>query len=96
MAGWSHGRPAGAAARHRLVAGTGHLQRHRRPEPAYNFHEPVPIVARIVWADDGEEYIETVAAGWTGRDVYVRLPDWRRSLASGGVDVFGARVHETP
>jgi hypothetical protein len=29
----------------------------------------VPILARIVWADDGEEHLDTVALGWTGRDV---------------------------
>jgi hypothetical protein len=33
--------------------------------------------ARIVWADDGEEHVDTVALGWTSRDVYVRLPDPR-------------------
>jgi hypothetical protein len=41
-------------------------------EPEHTFPKPVPIVARIVWADDGEEQLETVALGWTGRDVYVR------------------------
>jgi hypothetical protein len=35
----------------------------------------VPIVARIVWEDDGEEYIDTVAAGWSGQNVYVRVPE---------------------
>ena len=35
--------------------------------PEHTFHQPVPIVARIVWADDGEEHVETVALGWTGR-----------------------------
>jgi hypothetical protein len=42
----------------------------------------VPITARIVWADDGEEFIETVAAGWSGQNVYVRLPDPRYRLTS--------------
>ena len=42
--------------------------------PEHTFNQPVPITARIVWADDGEEYIETEAAGWTGRLVYVRVP----------------------
>jgi hypothetical protein len=37
----------------------------------------VPIVARVVWAQDGEEHIETVALGWTGRHVYVCLTDRR-------------------
>jgi hypothetical protein len=40
--------------------------------PGHTLDPPVPVVARIVWEDDGEEYIETVAAGWTGRNVYVR------------------------
>jgi hypothetical protein len=35
--------------------------------PEHTFSQPVPITARIVWADDGEEFIETVAAGWSGR-----------------------------
>jgi hypothetical protein len=30
-----------------------------------------------VWADDGEEHLDTVALGWTGREVYVRMPDRR-------------------
>ena len=30
-------------------------------------------MARVVWAEDGEEHVETVALGWTGRDVYVTL-----------------------
>jgi hypothetical protein len=54
--------------------------------PEHTFHQPVPVVARIVWADDGEEFIETVAAGWTGRDVYVRLPDPRYRLTSVWLD----------
>jgi hypothetical protein len=41
-------------------------------EPEHTFHQPVPITARVVWADDGEEHLDTVALGWTGRDVYVR------------------------
>jgi hypothetical protein len=46
----------------------------------------VPIVARIVWADDGEEHLDTVALGWTGRDVYVRLPDRRYRLRAVWLD----------
>jgi hypothetical protein len=55
-------------------------------EPEHTFRQPVPIKARIVWAEDGEEYIETVAAGWTGRDVYVRLPDRRYRFTSVWLD----------
>jgi hypothetical protein len=45
--------------------------------PEHTFNQPVPIVARIVWANDGEEHVETEALGWTDRDVYVRMPDRR-------------------
>jgi hypothetical protein len=37
----------------------------------------VPITARIVWELDGEEHIETEAAGWSGQLVYIRLSDPR-------------------
>jgi hypothetical protein len=43
--------------------------------PEHTLHRPVPITARIVWELDGEEYIDTVAAGWSGQLVYIRLPD---------------------
>jgi hypothetical protein len=55
-------------------------------QPEHTFNQPVPIVARIVWADDGEEFIETFAAGWTGQNVYVRLPDRRYRLTSVWLD----------
>ena len=54
--------------------------------PAHTFHHPVPITARIVWADDGEEHVDTVALGWTGRDVYVRMSDQRYQLRAVWLD----------
>jgi hypothetical protein len=42
-------------------------------EPEHTFNRPVPITARIVWENDGEEHLDTVALGWTGRHVYVRM-----------------------
>jgi hypothetical protein len=51
------------------------LTMHGRAE--HIFRQPVPIVARIVWADDGEENIDTEAAGWSEQLVYVRVPDRR-------------------
>jgi hypothetical protein len=45
--------------------------------PEHTFGQPVPVVVRIVWADDGEEHLETVALGWTGQHAYIRLPDPR-------------------
>jgi hypothetical protein len=36
-------------------------------EAEHTFSRPVPITARVVWEDEGEEYIDTVALGWTRR-----------------------------
>ena len=60
-------------------------------EPEHTFPQPVPIVARVVWAEDGEEYIETVAAGWTGRNVYMRMPDRRYRLTACRLDAADIR-----
>lgn len=38
---------------------------------------PVPVVARLVWADDGEELVETVATAWTSPLVLVAVGDPR-------------------
>jgi hypothetical protein len=32
-------------------------------EPVHTLDPPVPVVARIVWEDDGEEFLDTEAAG---------------------------------
>jgi hypothetical protein len=45
--------------------------------PEHTFNQPVPVVVRIVWEHDGQEHLETVALGWTGRRAYIRLPDPR-------------------
>jgi hypothetical protein len=45
--------------------------------PEHTFHQRVPITARIVWEQGGEEQFATVVLGWTGRHVYVRLTDRR-------------------
>jgi hypothetical protein len=45
--------------------------------PEHTFGQPMPVVARVVWERDGEEHVDTTALGWTGRDVYVRMPDTR-------------------
>jgi hypothetical protein len=59
--------------------------------PERTFGQPVPVVARIVWEHDGEEQLETEALGWTGRNVYVRLPDRRYRLASVWLDAAGVK-----
>jgi hypothetical protein len=59
----------------------------RAPEHTFHHLPPtVPITARILWADDGEEYIDTVALGWTGQDVYVRMTDRRYQLRAVWLD----------
>jgi hypothetical protein len=60
-------------------------------QPEYTFHQPVPITARVVWADDGEEHLDTVALGWTGRDVYVRMTDTRYQLRAVWLDASDVR-----
>jgi hypothetical protein len=52
--------------------------------PEHKFNQPVPITARIVWELDGEEHIETVALGWTGRGRYVCMSDTRYQLRACG------------
>ena len=68
-------------------------------EPEHTLDPPVPVTARIVWEDDGEEYIDTEAGGWGGQLVYVRMPDRRYRLTSvwlDAVDVGGAEGRQPP
>jgi hypothetical protein len=51
----------------------------------------VSIVPRIVWEEDGEEFIETEAAAWNGPLVYVRVPDRRYRLTSVWLDASDVR-----
>jgi hypothetical protein len=41
--------------------------------------------------DDGEEQLETEALGWTGRNVYVRLPDPRYRFTAVWLDAVDVR-----
>lgn len=47
--------------------------------PEHECYPPIPITARIVWERDGEEHIDTVALGWSGRLVYVQLLNRRNA-----------------
>jgi hypothetical protein len=62
--------------------------------PEHTFGQPVPVVVRIVWADDGEGHIETVALGWTARDVYVRMPDRRYNRTAVWLDASDVKRRE--
>lgn len=46
---------------------------------SYVRRDPIPVRARIVWADDGEEYLDGWAIAWTGDAVLVELRDPRCS-----------------
>jgi hypothetical protein len=59
--------------------------------PEHTFNQPVPITARIVWEQDGEERFERVALGWTGRDVYVRVTDTRYQFSATWLDAADVR-----
>ena len=61
--------------------------------PEHTLDPQVPIFARIVWEDDGEEYLDTVALGWTGRDVYVRMTDTRYELRAVWLDARDVTRH---
>lgn len=43
----------------------------------------IPVRARIVWADDGEEWIDALATRWTRTQVFVELNDRRLGGAIG-------------
>jgi hypothetical protein len=45
----------------------------------------------VVWEQDGEEHVETEAIGWTGRDVYVRMPDRRYQFTAVWLDAADVR-----
>ncbi len=51
----------------------------------------MPIVTRILWEHDGEEHIDIVAFGWTGRNVYVRMPDTRYQFTACWLDANDVR-----
>jgi hypothetical protein len=58
--GWSPGRS--------ILNGAGS---HR---PEHSLWPHVPVLARVVWADTGEEeWLESEAMGWTGDLVYVNM-----------------------
>jgi hypothetical protein len=51
----------------------------------------VPVIARIVWEDDGEEHIATEAVGWHRKLVYVHVPDRRYRHTSVWLDAADTR-----
>jgi hypothetical protein len=65
-------------------------------EPEHTLHPPVPVVARILWENDGEEMLETEAAGWSGQLVYVRVPDTRYRLTSVWLSAADVRRRGAP
>ena len=54
--------------------------------PEHRLDRPVPVVVRVVWEHDGEEHVETEAIGWTGYDVFVRMPGTRYQFTACWLD----------
>lgn len=42
---------------------------------SYKRHQPIPVLVRVVWEDDGEEWLDGEATRWDADHVYVEL--WR-------------------
>ena len=60
----------------------------RRPSsPEHRLDPPVPVTARIVWEDGGEEYVDTEAVGWSGQPVYAVL-DTALRIVIRGQDIY--------
>jgi hypothetical protein len=59
--------------------------------PEHTFKTPVPVVAHVVREQDGKEQFQTVALGWTGRNVYVRITDPRYRLSATWLDATDIR-----
>lgn len=54
------------------------LNMHWPPKPAgFRDHEPIPVIARVIWAGDGEEFLPGEALRWDAHHVYVRIDDPR-------------------
>lgn len=43
----------------------------------FSERDPIPVTVRIVWARDGEEYLQGQATRWDAEHVYVRISDDR-------------------
>lgn len=44
--------------------------------------EPIPVRLRVVWEKDGQEFLDTVALGWTRRIVRVQVYDVRSRIVA--------------
>lgn len=56
--------------------------------------QPIPVTARIAWARDGEEQLDTVAIAWSGRIVLVRIEDPRRQTNGVWLDAADVKRRE--
>lgn len=52
---------------------------------------PIPVRARIVWEDDGEEWIDTRAESWFRNIVLVNIPDRRARIGAAWLDAADIR-----
>jgi hypothetical protein len=54
-------------------------------------HASIPVRVRIVWARDGETWLDGTATRWAGRCVFVRFDDARSRLGFAWVDAGDVR-----
>jgi hypothetical protein len=70
------------------------LNMHWPRKPAsFKDHDPIPVTVRVVWAQDGEEYLPGEAVRWDADHVYVRIDDAR--CGGNGVWVKPADVYRS-
>ncbi|WP_106539955.1 hypothetical protein [Haloactinopolyspora alba] len=63
----------------------------RRPRDFHKHRHGIPVTARIVWEDDGVEWIDATATRWDAGHVYVEFVD--RRLATTGAWLKPCDVH---
>ena len=58
---------------------------HWPPQPAsFAAHHPgIPVRVRIVWEEDGEEFVEGTVTRWDAGHVYVQLKNTKRLPGNG-------------
>lgn len=47
------------------------------PRTIGNAPHPIPVTARLVWEEDGQQWVQTRALRWNRRHVFVALHDRR-------------------
>jgi hypothetical protein len=88
-AAYPHDRPRRLGRRRRRLA-DNHQRAAIPPRSAQiDAPEPIPVTARIHWARDGIEQLDTTAVAWAGRAVLISVQDRRRQTLGVWLDAGG-------